>query len=108
MSLGLAASQGLAQTPASQPGGEKTLIDYFLPIPIRGKLSKDAWGAPGVLPRDPQNGLEDPTIKKWDYWDGQIVKSPDGKYHMFASRWTSPRDTRGGRVPAQSMRSAIM
>ena len=40
-----------------------------------------------VLPRDPQNGLEDPTIKKWCYWDGKIIKGPDGKYHMFASRW---------------------
>ena len=65
----------------------KTLIDYFLPMPIHGGLSKDVWGAPGVLPRDPQNGLEDPTIQKWDYWDGQIVKSPDGKFHLYASRW---------------------
>jgi hypothetical protein len=31
--------------------------------------------------------LEDPTIKQWCYWDGKIIKAPDGKYHMFASRW---------------------
>ena len=44
-----------------------------------------------VLPRDPQNGLEDTTMKQWCYWDGQIIKGPDGKYHMFASRWDQAR-----------------
>lgn len=65
----------------------KTFIDYFLPTPIVGSLSKDVWGAPEVGPRDPQNGLEDAAMKQWAYWDGQIIKAPDGKYHMFASRW---------------------
>ena len=27
------------------------------------------------------------TIKSYCYWDGKIIKAPDGKYHMFASRW---------------------
>jgi hypothetical protein len=54
-------------------------------------LTTNAWGAPNVLPRDPQNGLEDPTMKQWCYWDGQIIKGPDGKYHMFASRWDQAR-----------------
>jgi len=82
-----------AQTPANQTAPAtsqlktKTYIDYFLPTPPLGELSKDAWGAPNVLPRDPQNGLEDPTIKKYCYWDGQIIRASDGKYHMFASRW---------------------
>jgi hypothetical protein len=66
---------------------DKTLIDYFLPMPVQGRLTKDAWGAGNVLPRDPQNGLEDPTLKQWYYWDGQILKAPDGKFHLFASRW---------------------
>jgi len=66
---------------------EKTLIDYFLPMPIQGSLVSNVWGAPGVFPRDPQNGLEDTTMKQWCYWDGQIIKGPEGKYHMFASRW---------------------
>jgi len=65
----------------------KTFIDYFLPTPIIGALSKDAWGAAAVGPRDQQNGLEDTTMKQWCYWDGQIIKAPDGKYHIFASRW---------------------
>ena len=72
---------------ASSPAADKTLIDYFLPTPIRGQLTTDVWGAPNVLPRDPKNGLEDSTMKQWCYWDGQIIKGPDGKYHMFASRW---------------------
>ena len=85
----------LAVTPlilgASLSAADKTLIDYFLPTPIHGQLAKDAWGAPNVLPRDPQNGLEDATVKQWCYWDGQIIKGPDGKYHMFASRWDQSR-----------------
>ena len=76
---------------ASSPAADKTLIDYFLPMPIHGHLTTEAWGAPNVLPRDPQNGLEDTTIKQWCYWDGQIIKGPDGKYHMFASRWDQSR-----------------
>ena len=77
------------------PAADKALIDYFLPMPIRGGLTADAWGAPNVLPRDPQNGLEDATIKQWCYWDGQIIKGPDGKYHMFASRWDQSRGHSG-------------
>lgn len=72
---------------AASPADGRDLIDYFLPIPIHGQLSKDVWGAPNVLPRDPQNGLEDQTMKQWNYWDGQIIKGPDGKYRLFASRW---------------------
>ena len=26
-------------------------------------------------------------MKHWNYWDGKILRAPDGKYHMFASRW---------------------
>jgi hypothetical protein len=77
------------------PAADKTLIDYFLPTPIQGHLANDAWGATNVLPRDPRNGLEDATIKQWCYWDGQIVKGADGKYHMFASRWDQSRGHNG-------------
>jgi hypothetical protein len=88
---------------ASSLAAEKTFIDYFQPTPIVGALTSKAWGAPGILPRDPQNGLEDQSLKdlpivtgsgqpaagapKYYYWDGQIIKSPTGKYYMFASRW---------------------
>lgn len=26
-------------------------------------------------------------MKQWNYWDGQIIKGHDGKYHLFGSRW---------------------
>jgi len=69
--------------------GEKTLVDYFLPAEPQGSLvSKGIWGAPNVLPRDIKNGLEDPKMEKWCYWDGMVVKADDGKYYMYASRWT--------------------
>jgi hypothetical protein len=93
MLLALLASSSLAQS--TQPAGSKTLMDYFLPTPIQGALSKDVWGAEKVLPRDPKNGLEDPTMKQYCYWDGQIIKAPDGKYHMFASRWDQARGHSG-------------
>jgi len=67
---------------ASSHGADKTLIDYFLPTPIAGSLVSDVWGAPGVFPRDPRNGLEDTTMKRWCYWDGQVIKGPEGKYHI--------------------------
>jgi hypothetical protein len=85
---------------ASSRAADKTFIGYFLPTPVIGALTSKTWGAPGILPRDPENGLEDqslkdlpsaggpPAVTKWYYWDGQIIKSPTtGKYYMFASRW---------------------
>jgi hypothetical protein len=78
-----------------KPTSRKSFIDYFLPTPIVGQLSKDAWGAATVGPRDQKNGLEDPTMKQWNYWDGQIIHGPDGKYHLFASRWDQARGHNG-------------
>jgi hypothetical protein len=80
---------------ATLGAAEKTFIDYFLPTPVRGELRKDVWGAPAVGPRDPDNGLEDRALRQWCYWDGQIIKSPDGKYHMFASRFDESKGHRG-------------
>ena len=85
----------LAFVVASTHGAEKSLIDYFQPMPIRGALVSNVWGAPGVFPRDPQNGLEDMSNKQWCYWDGQIIKGPDGKFHMFASRWPESKGHNG-------------
>jgi hypothetical protein len=79
------ASSAFAAKPPIVPMS-KTFIDFFLPMPA-DNLSKDVWGAAQVGPRDPKNGLEDPTVKQWYYWDGQIIKAKDGKYHMFSSRW---------------------
>lgn len=68
-------------------GSTQTLIDYFLPMPKVKPLKTDKWGCAAVGPRDIGNGLEDTTSRAYSYWDGPIIKGPDGKYHMFASRW---------------------
>jgi hypothetical protein len=73
---------------AAGPGA--SFKDYIRPMPMAKGLSTTAWGAAEVGPRDTGNGLEDPTMRQWNYWDGQIVKAKDGKYHLFASRW--PQD----------------
>ena len=67
---------------------DKNLVDFFLPMqPQSEMVSEEIWGDSNVLPRDINNGLEDATLKNWCYWDGRIVKSDDGLYHMYASRW---------------------
>lgn len=73
---------------AGAQAADKSLIDYFLPMEPQGPLvSQGIWGAPNVLPRDINNGLEDPQLKNWCYWDGRIVKDDEGKFHIYASRW---------------------
>ena len=82
---------GSSLTEAQESNPTRTFIDYFLPTPIVGSLSTNVWGAATVGARDPKNGLEDESMKQWDYWDGAILKSHDGKYHLFASRWSQAR-----------------
>src|SRR5947207_3378493 len=87
-----------ADRPATQPATQRanrTLIDYFQPLPVKGKLSADVWGAAEVGPRDPDNGLEDRTLEQWCYWDGAVIQGPEGKWHMFASRWPQNLGHRG-------------
>jgi hypothetical protein len=67
--------------------GPKPFISYFRPAPVMGALSASAWGAATVGARDPDNGLEDRTLAQWNYWDGVILKAPDGSYRLFGSRW---------------------
>ncbi len=76
---------------AQETKTNKAFIDYFLPTPIVSSLTTNVWGAATVGPRDPKNGLEDATMTHWNYWDGQIIKAPDGKYHLFGSRWNQAR-----------------
>lgn len=92
LSVGSAAvSQGATPATAAKPAlpvlGPKPFIDYFKPMPIVRPLSRSAWGAAEVGPRDQGNGLEDPKLAQWNYWDGPVLKGKDGKYRMFASRW---------------------
>lgn len=83
-----AVAQQQASAAAVPVLGAKPFIAYFRPTPIvKAPLSTTAWGAATVGPRDIGNGLEDVTMKRWNYWDGQILKGGDGRYRMFASRW---------------------
>lgn len=67
---------------------DRNMMDYYLPMPIYDTLEKTGiWGAPGVIPRDIHNGIEDTTCKKYSYWDGTILKGSDNKYHLYCSRW---------------------
>lgn len=93
LASGVAVNTSFGQEP--KPVTAKTFIDYFLPMPVVGSLAKDVWGAPDVGPRDPKNGLEDVTVKQWYYWDGQIIKGADGRYHLFASRWDQAKGHSG-------------
>lgn len=78
---------------------QKALIDFFLPMDSKFELVKEgAWGGESIFPRDTTNGLEGKSsfntktgkyhLKDWCYWDGSIVKDDEGKYHMYASRWS--------------------
>jgi hypothetical protein len=59
--------------------------DRILPMPIHDGLESDGlWGAPGVIPRDIHNGIEDP---EWSYWGGNPLLGDDGKYHINICRW---------------------
>ena len=82
--LGLSVA-GLAQA--------KPFLDYVRPAPIVcAPLSSATWGVAGVLPRDLCNGIESAkgaaVPPEFYYWDGQILKAKDGKYHMFMSTWS--------------------
>jgi hypothetical protein len=96
------------------PGAEassapKTVIDYFLPMPIFNHLYSDKWGCAAVGKRDIYNGLEDTTMLQYSYWDGQIIKGPDGRFHMFASRWNQTAGHNGwsGSVAVHAVSNAI-
>jgi MYXO-CTERM domain-containing protein len=70
----------------------KSFEEYLKPTPITcSPLSSATWGAVGVLPRDTCNGIESAkgaaVPPDYYYWDGQIIRAKDGKYHMFMSTW---------------------
>jgi hypothetical protein len=70
----------------------KSFIDYIKPAPIVcSPLTSATRGVAGVLPRDTCQGIESAQgagVPPADYyWDGQIIRATDGKYHMFMSTW---------------------
>lgn len=85
------------------------MMDYFLPMPIFSHLDSDKWGCAAVGKRDIYNGLEDTAMLQYSYWDGQIIKSPDGKFHMFASRWNQTAGHNGwsGSVAVHAVSNSI-
>ncbi len=71
---------------------KKSFLDYLKPAPITcSPLSSETWGVDAVLPRDLCNGIESAkgagVPPDYYYWDGQIIRANDGKYHMFMSTW---------------------
>ena len=93
--LSVAAAAFLSSMSVSGVAGAqtKTFIDYIKPAPIVcPPLSSATWGVAGVLPRDTCNGIESArgaaVPPEYYYWDGQILKARDGKYHMFMSTWS--------------------
>jgi len=68
----------------------KPFEEYLKPAPIVcSPLGSASWGMAGVLPRDLCNGIESAkgaaVPPEFFYWDGQIIRAKDGKYHMFMS-----------------------
>ena len=83
---GLLVGLGLSVTTVAQA---KPFVDYIQPTPIVCELSSATWGVDGVLPRDLCSGIESVmgagVHPEYYYWDGQIIRATDGKYHMFMS-----------------------
>jgi hypothetical protein len=83
----LLASVSLAGTASAKP-----FMDYVKQTPTVAPLSSDSWGVAGVLPRDLSNGIESAkgagVHPDYYYWDGQIIKAEDGKYHLFMSTFS--------------------
>lgn len=86
-------------TERQRPAGWDKLVhggrfmDRFEPMPAKGPLSSDTWGADQVKPRYIENGLED---EEWSYWGGNALLGEDGKYHLFVCRW--PEDAEKGHM----------
>lgn len=59
-------------------------MDRFNLMPDLEGTTTNIWGSDNVLPRDINNGIEDPL---WSYWGGNTKLGKDGKYHLFVCRW---------------------
>src|SRR5438128_2091655 len=83
--LGVAAL--LAGASLAGNANAKPFMEYIKPTPTVAALSSASWGVAGVLPRDLSNGIESAkgasVHPDYYYWDGQIIKAKDGKYHLF-------------------------
>ena len=82
----------LAGASVAETASAKPFEDYLKPTPIVAPLSSASWGVAGVLPRDLSNGIESAkgagVHPDYYYWDGQIIRAQDGKYHLFMSTFS--------------------
>ena len=63
-------------------------------LPMKGEvLSSDVWGADSVRPRLVDNGIE---LSGTSFWGGNILQTPDSKYHLFVCGW--PEDSPKGHM----------
>ena len=83
------AGLGLGIAPAAQA---KPFEQYIKATPTVAPLTSATWGVAGVLPRDISNGIESAkgagVHPDYYYWDGEIIKAVDGKFHMFMSTFS--------------------
>ncbi len=89
---GIATAIFLAYVALAGTASAKPFEEYIQPTPEVAPLSSATWGVtgdPGVVPRDISNGIESAmgagVHPQWYYWDGEIIRAQDGKYHMFMS-----------------------
>jgi MYXO-CTERM domain-containing protein len=82
----------LAASSFAPTASAKPFMDYLRPTPPVAPLSSASWGVTGVLPRDLSNGIESAkgagVHPDYYYWDGQIIRAKDGKYHLFMSTFS--------------------
>lgn len=88
-----AALASLVFSEAAPAQTKKGFINYIKPTQVTcSPLSSASWGVTGVLPRDLCNGIESHrgagVSPEYYYWDGQIIKATDGKFHLFMSTWS--------------------
>jgi len=90
--LAIATALVLAYVGLPATARAKPFEAYIKPTPMVAPLSSATWGEAGVLPRDVSNGIESAkgagVHPDYYYWDGQIIKAKDGKYHMFMSTFS--------------------
>jgi MYXO-CTERM domain-containing protein len=98
--LGVALALLIASVSVAGTASAKPFEEYIKPTPTVAPLSSATWGVAGVIPRDISNGIESAkgagVHPDYYYWDGEIIKATDGKYHMFMSTFSGNTNFGGG------------
>jgi len=74
----------------------QTLFDYFLPVAHQQRTCFELLGRAERAPTRPRQRVGGQANQSCSYWDGRFLKAPDGKHHLFASRWDESAGRRGG------------